>query len=181
MPQLRDDHRNKVSPQFASLKTIVDAAKKKVTDYENSLTVTMVMQDQSKPRDSFVLIRGAYDKHGDKVSHGVPAALPSLPVDAPPNRLALARWLVDPSNPLTARVTVNRAWQSFFGTGLVKTTEDFGTQGQPPSHPELLDWLAVEFGGSGERGNSERGAKGTRSIRLPRSALRTGTRSTSTA
>ena len=145
--QLRDYYRNKVSSQFASLKAVVDAAKKKVTDYENSLTITMVMQDQPKPRDTFILTRGSYTQPGEKVSHGVPATLPPIPTDAPPNRLALARWLVDPSNPLTARVTVNRAWQSFFGTGLVKTTEDFGTQGQPPSHPELLDWLAVEFGG----------------------------------
>ena len=144
--QLRDYYRTKVSPQFASLKSAVDAAKKKVTDYENSLPVTMVMQDQPKPRESFVLTRGSYTQPGDKVSHGVPAALPPLAADAPPNRLALAKWLVDPTNPLTARVTVNRAWQSFFATGLVKTTEDFGTQGQPPSHPELLDWLAVEFG-----------------------------------
>lgn len=145
--QLRDYYRSKVSPQFASLKMVVDAARKKASDYENSLTVTMVMLDQPKPRDSFVLIRGAYTQQGEKVSHGVPAVLPVLPADAPPNRLALAKWLVDPANPLTARVTVNRAWQAFFGTGLVKTTEDFGTQGVPPSHPELLDWLAVEFGG----------------------------------
>ena len=143
--QLRDYYRTKVSPQFASLKSAVDTAKKKVADYENSLTVTMVMQDQPKPRESFILTRGSYTQPGEKVSHGVPAALPPLAADAPPNRLALAKWLVDPSNPLTARVTVNRAWQAFFGTGLVKTTEDFGTQGQPPSHPELLDWLAVEF------------------------------------
>ena len=137
-----------MSSQFASLKSAVDATKKKVTDYENGLTVTMVMQDQPKPRESFVLTRGSYTQPGEKVSHGVPAALPPLAADAPPNRLALAKWLVDPTNPLTARVTVNRAWQAFFATGLVKTTEDFGTQGQPPSHPELLDWLAVEFGGA---------------------------------
>ena len=149
--QLRDYYRTKVSPQFASLKSAVDVAKKKVTDYENGFTVTMVMQDQPKPRESFVLTRGSYTQPGEKVSHGVPAALPPLAADAPPNRLALAKWLVDPTNPLTARVTVNRAWQSFFATGLVKTTEDFGTQGQPPSHPELLDWLAVELGGSNGR------------------------------
>src|SRR5205807_3245182 len=91
------------------------------------------------------LVRGAYDKPGDKVSADVPAFLPPLPSEAPPNRLALARWLVGPQQPLTARVTVNRYWQIFFGTGLVRTAEDFGSQGELPSHPELLDWLAVDF------------------------------------
>ena len=98
------------------------------------------------PRETHLLIRGVYDKPGEKVT---PAAAgrrwrrrrPTYP----PNRLGLARWLVDPSNPLTARVTVNRFWQMFFGTGLVKTVEDFGSQGESPSHPELLDWLATEF------------------------------------
>jgi len=92
-----------------------------------------------------VLLRGIYNKYGEKVQPGLPHALPPLPKDAPNNRLGLAQWLVSKENPLTARVTVNRLWQMFFGTGLVKTTEDFGIQGDPPSHPELLDWLAVEF------------------------------------
>jgi hypothetical protein len=99
----------------------------------------------AKPRDTFLLLRGQYDKHGEKVVADVPAFLPPLPKDAPRNRLTLARWLVDPSHPLTSRVTVNRFWQAFFGTGLVKTAEDFGSQGELPSHPDLLDWLAVEF------------------------------------
>src|SRR5262249_35108555 len=101
--------------------------------------------ERDKPRDTFILLRGAYDKYGDRVRPGTPAALPALSAQAPPNRLALAQWLVSPENPLTARVTVNRYWQLFFGTGLVKTVEDFGVQGEKPSHPELLDWLATEF------------------------------------
>ncbi|HMF16011.1 MAG TPA: PSD1 and planctomycete cytochrome C domain-containing protein, partial [Gemmataceae bacterium] len=112
---------------------------------EKNIPTTMVMEEMGKPRDTFVLIRGQYDKPGQKVHAGVPAALPPLPTGAPANRLGLARWLVSPDNPLTARVIVNRYWQMIFGTGLVKTAEDFGSQGEQPSHPELLDWLAVEF------------------------------------
>jgi hypothetical protein len=106
---------------------------------------TMVMEEMAGPRETFVLIRGQYDKHGEKVSPGVPASLPPLPRGVPSNRLSLARWLVDPSNPLTARVAVNRFWEMYFGTGLVKTANDFGVQGEWPSHPELLDYLATEF------------------------------------
>jgi len=92
-----------------------------------------------------ILFRGEYDKPKDKVEAGVFSALHPLPADAPKNRLGLARWLISPENPLTSRVTVNRLWQELFGTGIVKTAEDFGIMGDPPSHPELLDWLAVEF------------------------------------
>jgi hypothetical protein len=95
------------------------------------------------------LKRGAYDAPGDKVSAGVPEILPQLRADWPENRLGLARWLVDRANPLTARVAVNRFWQSYFGTGIVKTVDDFGSQGEWPTNPELLDWLAVEFMDSG--------------------------------
>ncbi|MCC6419501.1 MAG: DUF1549 domain-containing protein, partial [Gemmataceae bacterium] len=111
----------------------------------DTIPTTMVMEEMPTPRATHVLIRGEYDKKGPKVSPGLPASLPPLPSGAPNNRLGFARWLVDPSNPLTARVTVNRYWQLYFGTGLVKTTEDFGSQGEWPSHPELLDWLATEF------------------------------------
>src|SRR5262249_44743147 len=104
---------------------------------------TMVMKEMPKPRDTFVLNRGVYDRPGEKVSPGVPATLPRLAADIKNDRLSFARWLISPENPLTARVAVNRYWQLFFGTGLVKTVEDFGTQGEWPSHPELLDWLAV--------------------------------------
>jgi hypothetical protein len=108
----------------------------------------MVMQDMEKPREAYILKRGEYDKRGDQVQPGVPSVLPPLPAGAPTNRLELARWLVSPEHPLTARVTVNRFWQQFFGVGLVKTASDFGAQGEWPSHPELLDWLACEFKGN---------------------------------
>jgi hypothetical protein len=111
----------------------------------DSFATVMVMQDSPAPRETHVLIRGAYDRPGQRVDSGVPTVLPPLPAEAPNNRLGLAKWMVDPANPLTARVAVNRFWQSFFGVGLVKTVEDFGSQGEWPSHPELLDWLATEF------------------------------------
>jgi uncharacterized protein DUF1553/uncharacterized protein DUF1549/cytochrome c/concanavalin A-like lectin/glucanase superfamily protein len=119
--------------------------RKEKNKLEKSITTTMVMAEMSKPRDTFVLGRGQYDNKGEKVTPGVPAFLPPMPEDLPRNRLGLARWLLDPSNPLTARVVVNQYWQQYFGTGIVKTAEDFGSQGEPPSHPALLDWLATEF------------------------------------
>ncbi len=110
---------------------------------------TMVMDQAEKPRDTFILERGNYAAPTEKVSPGTPAALPPLPPDAPGNRLGLAQWIAAPNHPLTARVAVNRLWQTLFGTGIVKTTADFGAQGEWPSHPELLDWLAVDFVESG--------------------------------
>ncbi|MBI2686222.1 MAG: DUF1553 domain-containing protein [Acidobacteria bacterium] len=112
---------------------------------DDAIPNTMVMFEMDKPRDTFVLGRGDYRNHGEKVSPNVPAVLPPLAASTKPDRLALARWLVDPQHPLTARVAVNRYWQNYFGIGLVKSSENFGTQGDPPSHPELLDWLATEF------------------------------------
>jgi hypothetical protein len=105
----------------------------------------MVMRERSKPRLTHVLFRGEYNKPREKVAAGVPTALPPMAKQLPRNRLGLARWLVSGTHPLTARVIVNRYWQVFFGTGFVKTAEDFGAQGEFPSHPELLDWLATEF------------------------------------
>jgi hypothetical protein len=113
--------------------------------FAESLPTVMVMEELPKRRDTFVLVRGQYDKHGERVSPAVLANLAPLPAAAPDNRLGLARWLVDPANPLTARVAVNRFWQMYFGAGLVRTVEDFGRQCEPPTHPELLDWLATEF------------------------------------
>ncbi len=109
------------------------------------LPTTMVMEELPIPRESFVLLRGEYDKPGERVQPGFPAALGAAPQHPPRNRLDFARWLVSPEHPLTARVAVNHAWQRFFGAGLVRTPEDFGAQGEPPTHPELLDWLAREF------------------------------------
>jgi len=109
----------------------------------------MVMAEMAIPRETKILARGDYRNGGETVAPGVPAFLPPLPASAPPNRLGLARWLVSRENPLTARVAVNRFWHTLFGVGLVKTVEDFGSQGEVPSHPELLDWLAVEFMESG--------------------------------
>ncbi len=126
-----------------------DATRKQREAVDRAVLQTMVMEERPTPRATHLLVRGAYDKYGEKVGPGTPAALPPLPKGAPPNRLGLARWLADPGNPLTARVTVNRHWQQFFGNGLVQTTEDFGTQGKLPTHPELLDWLAVELASNG--------------------------------
>jgi len=124
-------------------------AEKMRGQFYDSIPTVMVMAESPQPRDTFVLKRGAYDNHGEKVTPGVPAVLPPMRPEWPNNRLGLARWLVDRGNPLTARVTVNRFWQSYFGIGLVKTVEDFGSQGEWPVQADLLDWLAVEFMDSG--------------------------------
>lgn len=121
------------------------AARQRRDDFWERLPTTMVMEELPTPRETFVLLRGQYDKHGEAVTRAVPARLSPWPAGAPGNRLGFARWLIDPSHPLTARVAVNQYWQMYFGTGLVRTPEDFGTRGEPPSHPDLLDWLATEF------------------------------------
>ncbi|XOV72518.1 MAG: PSD1 and planctomycete cytochrome C domain-containing protein [Verrucomicrobiota bacterium] len=134
---------------FDALHAQQDKIRKAKNDYEKSIPQSLVSKELKEPRDTFVLVRGEYDKPSEKVTANVPGVLPSIPQGEPMNRLGLAKWLVDPAHPLTARVTVNRFWQQHFGTGLVKTAEDFGTQGDLPSHPRLLDWLAREFIESG--------------------------------
>jgi hypothetical protein len=116
---------------------------------DRAIPTTLVAKEAAQPRETRILMRGEYDKPLEPVTQGVPAILPPFPKDAPTNRLGLAQWLVGPDHPLTARVVANRFWQQYFGVGLVKTTEDFGMQSDPPSHPELLDWLATEFIRSG--------------------------------
>jgi hypothetical protein len=129
----------------------VDAIGKLVGDLDELVPHTLIFHDLPEMRDSFVMERGSYDRPGEKVARGTPAFLPPLDLAANriPTRLDLARWLVSSEHPLTARVAVNRVWQQFFGVGLVKTHEDFGLQGEPPSHPDLLDYLAAEYRDSG--------------------------------
>ena len=132
------------------LKNIM-AAHLALKNYKVEELPRVMVMEETKPRETHVLSRGDYEQPLEKVSFATPAFLPSLPAGSPPNRLGLARWLFTPEHPLTARVQVNRFWQLYFGTGLVKTSEDLGIQGEYPVHRDLLDWLAVEFRESGWR------------------------------
>ncbi|MEM6689958.1 MAG: PSD1 and planctomycete cytochrome C domain-containing protein [Planctomycetota bacterium] len=148
---LRRFYRNVVCvhPDWTSLVAMrrgMISHRKKVND---SIPTTLVWKEAEKPRDAFILNRGQYDDPGEKVVRDVPGFLPPLPEGARKDRLGLANWLTSPNHPLTARVAVNRIWQQLFGNGLVKTSEDFGNQGEAPSHPELLDYLALRFQESG--------------------------------
>ena len=133
------------APALAAGQAALAAAKKARDAFAKESPEVMVLKERPKPRETYVLERGQYGHRGARVEAGTPGFLPPLPADAPANRLALARWLVDPANPLTARVQVNRWWEMLFGTGLVATLENFGGQAEPPSNAGLLDWLAVEF------------------------------------
>ena len=143
---LRDHYFATEDKDHSALKKNVDALIAKETQLKKPMTSVMIMGDMAKPRETFVLNRGAYDSPSQtKVTAGSPSVLPPMGADLPANRLGLAKWLFQDDHPLTARVVVNRYWQLFFGTGLVATPEDFGAQGDFPSHPKLLDWLAVDF------------------------------------
>jgi hypothetical protein len=139
--------RDRYADALRQAQEVVDKLRREKEEFEKGIPTVMVMEELPEPRDTYLLQRGRYDRpeRGQKLRPDVPACLPALPAGAPHDRLGLARWLADPANPLTARVAVNRYWQHYFGTGLVKTAEDFGLQGERPSHPELLDWLATEF------------------------------------
>jgi mono/diheme cytochrome c family protein len=134
-------HYRTTVPEFADANEAAAALMKQWPD----AATTLVVSSRAAPRETRVFTRGDWKRPGDPVQPGTPSFLHPFPADAPPNRLGLARWIVDKQNPLTARVIVNRVWQQYFGQGLVSTPEDFGARCEPPSHPELLDWLAVEF------------------------------------
>jgi hypothetical protein len=143
--ELMDYYKKNASGPYQQAVQKVEQTKKQIADLQAKFPTVMVMQEMDKPRDAFILIRGEYDKRGDKVTTTLPKVLPQLREGEPNNRLGLARWIADRNHPLTARVWVNRMWEKFMGNGLVKTTENFGSQAEWPSNPELLDWLALEF------------------------------------
>jgi hypothetical protein len=145
--QLREHFRNEVTEhaEYVRVRDDLAAVKKEREELDNQIPTTLIWREKKEPQPAHLLNRGEYDQPGEPVDRRTPATLPPLPEGVSNDRLGLARWLVDPSHPLTARVAVNRFWQQFFGTGIVRTSEDFGSQGEPPSHPQLLDWLAVQF------------------------------------
>ena len=147
---LRDHYFDFVDTDAVQLREARDALTRELDEVKGRATVTLIAEEK-KDQEPFahILLRGQYDQEGDKVMADVPAALPPLPEGAPPNRLGLAQWLTHPDHPLTARVNVNRFWAQVFGAGLVATAGEFGVTGEPPTHPKLLDWLAVEFRESG--------------------------------
>ena len=123
----------------------VDGRLQNIKQTLGDASTTVPIMHDGTPRPTFVYLRGEYQNPGEAVTPSVPAALHAAPAGTKLDRLGLARWIVDAENPLTARVAVNRLWQELFGAGIVETAEEFGSQGEPPSHPELLDWLAVEY------------------------------------
>jgi len=137
-------HYRTVSPAIRKLEREIFRLNEREAELANAKYTSLVMKE-GEPRTTYIHERGNFLAKGKVVTPGVPAFLPPLSTNQPANRLALAQWFVNPENPLTARVTVNRLWERLFGTGIVKTSEDFGKQGEAPSHPELLDWLACEF------------------------------------
>ena len=144
--RLKEYFTDKVLPNLpASPAAAIAKLERELNNFKNDDYPRVMVMAETKPRDTFLLERGNYEARKDKVVFSTPAFLPTMPTNAPRNRLGLARWLVSPEQPLTARVVVNRQWQMFFGLGLVKTSEDFGVQSEAPAYRELLDWLAAEF------------------------------------
>lgn len=143
--EVRRAYRERHVPEAQQARQLLAAKRKERDAFRNAWPTAMVMQAADPSRETRIRVRGQYNELGDRVEPGVPTHLFPWQEGLPRNRLGLARWLVDPRHPLTARVIVNQYWQRYFGTGLVKTAEDFGSQGDWPSHPELLDWLATEF------------------------------------
>ncbi len=143
--ELQKYYREQFLPDVKMVSAKLEAQRAAKTKIEQSIPETMVMKEMEKPRDTQLLVRGDFRNKGEKVTPNVPKIFSPLPEGVPANRLALAKWMVDPKNPLVSRVTINRFWQQYFGTGFVRTADDFGSQGEWPSHPELLDWLATEF------------------------------------
>jgi hypothetical protein len=150
--QIRRHWRANFSDESRAVGTELDAVKSELAALRARIAKTPVLEELAMPRTAHVLVKGNFLVVGDVVVPDVPPAIGALhsdPSGAPRNRLGLARWLVSPDNPITARVIVNRVWERFFGRGIVPTVDDFGTRGDPPSHPELLDWLAIDFVKSG--------------------------------
>ena len=143
-----EEYYTRVAPELANIRYQIQNLEERL-DHLTKASEVMVMNVAAKPRQTFILNRGQYDQPTTPVDVGTPSSLPPLPADAPATRLGLARWLASAQHPLTARVAVNRIWQMLFGTGIVETSADFGSQGTPPTHPELLDWMATEFVKSG--------------------------------
>lgn len=146
---LRDYYVSAVDPTMLKARAELQQLRTTLADSTEDVPELMVMQEMPKPKKTHILLRGNYDALGEEVFPNTPEAILPFPKKLPKNRYGLALWLTDKDNPLTARVVVNRIWQNFFGTGLVKTSGDFGNQGEMPSHPELLDWLAIHFRESG--------------------------------
>lgn len=144
---LEDHYQQTAKLEQAEKSRAIEALREHRREFDKTKPTVMVMKEREEPRPTYLLRRGVYDQPdtSEALDPGVPSLLPPMPEGVPNNRLGLARWLVDPANPLTARVAVNRLWEKFFGLGIVRSSANFGIQSEPPFHPELLDWLAVRF------------------------------------